>query len=176
MAAGLATANTTQTTSELPDHDNDGIPNIEDKDYERPLDGTGMEKTRTAKESNQGFRRGEIEEVKDADNDGIPNGQDQDYQRPEDGSNSPWISEDQRLEMIQNRFQLTDEQVNEIQNEAQTIIKNGDDLQTIRTQIQTKLEEYGIEEPNLGIGKGPNQGKQLQRQGSDFLPYLKSEI
>lgn len=161
VSAGLAAANTTQTTNELPDHDNDGIPNIEDEDYERPLDGTGLAKGQPVKESNQGFRRGKPEEVRDADNDGVPNGQDDDYQVPEDGSNSPWISEDQRLEMIQNRFQLTDEQVNEIQNEVQTMIKNGEEPQTIRAQIQTKLEEYGVEEPNLGIGNGQNQPSNL---------------
>lgn len=159
VTAGLAAANTTQTTTELPDNDNDEIPNIEDQNYEKPLDGTGYANGQQNQgKSNQGFGR-RPEEVRDVDNDGIPNRQDQDYERPEDGSNSPWITEDQRLEMFQNRFQLTDEQVNEIKNQVQTMIQNEEEPEKIKTEIQNKLEEYGIEEPNLGIGKGQNQGQ-----------------
>ena len=72
------------------DADGDGIPNGQDADWTRPLDGSGY------KDSNRVGRPGttvaelEAEQkamlARDDDGDGIPNGQDADWTRPLDGS------------------------------------------------------------------------------------------
>jgi hypothetical protein len=73
------------------DHDGDGIPNGQDPDWTRPLDGSGYKEQ---------YKKGVPEEAlaadakagnayqlaRDDDGDGIPNGQDPDWVRPLDGS------------------------------------------------------------------------------------------
>lgn len=67
-----------------------------------------------------------------------------------DGTNSPWVTEDQRLERFQDRFNLTDEQVESIQTEVQSMIENGATQDEIRATVTERLEAFGVEDPTLG--------------------------
>ena len=65
-----------------PDHDGDGIPNGQDKDY----DGAKARKGNNAKGFVDNDGDGVNDNALDSDGDGIPNGQDPDYEGPKDGS------------------------------------------------------------------------------------------
>jgi hypothetical protein len=73
-----------------PDHDQDGIPNGQDPDYERQ---TGVGKAQ-GKDSQKGHGFVDMDGdglndwAQDADGDGVPNGQDEDYIKPQNGSGS----------------------------------------------------------------------------------------
>lgn len=77
--------------------------------------------------------------------------------RPLDGSNSPWATEDERLELFQERFDLTDEQVAEIGTDVQALIDEDASREEIRDTVRERLEEYGVEDPTLGppADRGP---------------------
>lgn len=74
------------------DADGDGIPNCQDPDWSRPLDGSGY-KAQAGKGAGKGTTTAagtpagnSYRLARDADGDGIPNGQDPDWTRPLDGS------------------------------------------------------------------------------------------
>lgn len=95
----------------------------------------------------------------------VPNGKDQDYERPMDGSNSPWITEDERLEMFQDRYNLTDTQIEDIRIEVTSMIEEGVDRTEIRDTVLSKLQEFGVESPGeMGIGLGSQRSG--ERKGS----------
>ncbi len=68
----------------------------------------------------------------------------------QDGSNSPWVTGDERLDVFQERFDLTDGQVEAIQEEVTTMIENDASPDEIRSTITDMLSDYGVEEPELG--------------------------
>jgi hypothetical protein len=70
--------------------------------------------------------------------------------RPMNGTNSPWVTGDERLDLIQERFDLTDEQMNEIQTEVQSLVDEGASQDEIRSTVTEMLESYGVEDPTLG--------------------------
>lgn len=78
--------------------------------------------------------------------------------RPFDGHNSPWMTGDERLERFQERFGLTDEQVDQIRTEVQAMIQDGADHDAIRAQVQTMLENFGVDIPALGPMNGQHFG------------------
>lgn len=98
----------------------------------------------------------------DSDEDGTPNGIDQDYERPMDGSNSPWVTGDERLERFQERFDLSDEQVEQIKEEIEALSEDELDHEEIEVIVEKKLNEFDVEEPELG---GPRQKARGQGQG-----------
>jgi hypothetical protein len=71
------------------DADGDGIPNCQDPDWTRPLDGSGY-KVQARKGAGGGMAAGNsgyaYQLARDDDGDGVPNGQDPDWVKPEDGS------------------------------------------------------------------------------------------
>jgi len=74
------------------DADGDGVPNCQDPDWTRPLDGSGY-KAQAGKGAGKGTTAAaatpsgnSFQIARDADGDGIPNGQDPDWARPLDGS------------------------------------------------------------------------------------------
>lgn len=86
-----------------------------------------------------------------------------DADRPFDGHNSPWATGDEdRLEQFQERFALTDAQVEEIRAEVTSMIDDGATREEIRAQVVTMLEGYGVADPTLGpvdgqrLGTGPH--------------------
>jgi type II secretory pathway pseudopilin PulG len=73
------------------DADGDGIPNCQDPDWTRPLDGSGAKtqagKGAVAADATGAAGTGRAYQLaRDDDGDGIPNGQDPDWTRPLDGS------------------------------------------------------------------------------------------
>jgi hypothetical protein len=73
------------------DADGDGIPNGQDPDWTRPLDGSGAKaqyKKGAAAATPAGDAKGgyAYQLARDDDGDGVPNGQDPDWVRPEDGT------------------------------------------------------------------------------------------
>ncbi|AKH97768.1 hypothetical protein [Halanaeroarchaeum sulfurireducens] len=84
-----------------------------------------------------------------------------DVDRPLDGSNSPWATDDERLELFQERFDLTDEQVEEIQEAVESEMDADASRETIRNTVTEKLQEFGVDGPTLGptddrVGTGPH--------------------
>ncbi|MFB6133145.1 MAG: hypothetical protein ABEJ44_07065 [Halanaeroarchaeum sp.] len=81
--------------------------------------------------------------------------------RPLDGSNSPWVTGDERLDLFQDRFNLTDEQVTDIRTEVQSMIEDGATREEIRATVTEMLASYGVANPTLGppadgrLGAGP---------------------
>jgi hypothetical protein len=87
----------------------------------------------------------------------------------QDGSNSPWVTGDERLDMFQDRFDLTDDQIATIQDEVTTMIDDDAAPDEIRSTITDMLADYGVEDPALGppadggqsagpFGQGQGQG------------------
>lgn len=70
--------------------------------------------------------------------------------RPMDGSNSPWVTGDERLDRFQERFDLTDEQMDELQTTMAALIEDGASHDEIRTTVTEMLAEFGVEDPTLG--------------------------
>jgi hypothetical protein len=70
--------------------------------------------------------------------------------RPMDGSNSPWVTDDERLDVFQERFDLTDEQMAEIREAVLEKIDEGADREEIRDTVLAKLAAFGVEDPELG--------------------------
>ncbi|AOW79665.1 hypothetical protein HTSR_0466 [Halodesulfurarchaeum formicicum] len=79
-------------------------------------------------------------------------------EQAQDGSNSPWVTGDERLELFQERFDLTDEQVATIQSEVQSMIENDASPTEIRDTVRTMLADYGVENPTLGPSADGFQG------------------
>lgn len=76
---------------------------------------------------------------------------------PSDGTNTPWTADDARLEHIQDRYDLTDAQVEEIRDAVEAAMADGYDRLEIQQTVHDKLESFGIEvgEP---LGLGPAAG------------------
>lgn len=70
--------------------------------------------------------------------------------RPLDGSNGPWMTGDERLDRFQERFNLTDEQVDTIQDEVRAMIDDDVAPEEIRATVTQLLESFGVEDPTLG--------------------------
>lgn len=108
----------------------------------------------------------------DHDDDGIPNGLDENYERPRDCRNSPWILGDERLERLQEQFDLTDDQIAAIQEKVTLLIDEEAAPAEIMETIEEMLKEFGVENPEL-MGQGPHgmhrQGYQGHGRGS--CPY-----
>ncbi|MFB6113585.1 MAG: hypothetical protein ABEJ58_05720 [Halodesulfurarchaeum sp.] len=85
--------------------------------------------------------------------------------RPLDGSNSPWVTGDERLDAFQDRFNLTDEQIEQIQSEVTTMIEDGADRAEIRATITEMLTEFGVDDPVLGPAAGVGQQSSSFGQG-----------
>lgn len=68
----------------------------------------------------------------------------------QDGSNSPWVTGDERLDMFQERFNLTDDQVEAIQEEVTTRVDNDATPDEIQSTITEMLSDYGVDDPELG--------------------------
>ncbi|MFB6125421.1 MAG: hypothetical protein ABEJ59_05630 [Halanaeroarchaeum sp.] len=77
--------------------------------------------------------------------------------RPLDGANTPWLADDDRLDRIQERYDLTDAQVAEIQATLEEAMADGTSREEIQTVVHDSLESFGIEvgEP---LGLGPADG------------------
>lgn len=86
----------------------------------------------------------------------------------QDGSNSPWVTGDERLDMFQDRFNLTDSQVQSIQDEVTTMIENDAAPEDIQSTVTTMLADYGVEDPELGppADGGQNMGPFGQGNGA----------
>ncbi|WP_458190742.1 hypothetical protein [Haladaptatus sp. NG-WS-4] len=83
--------------------------------------------------------------------------------RPMDGSNSPWLTaDDDRLDRFQERFQLTDQQMNEIRETVRAKFADGADRDEVRATVQEMLASYGVDDTTLGphgpMGDGPHRG------------------
>jgi Spy/CpxP family protein refolding chaperone len=76
---------------------------------------------------------------------------------PRDGSNSPWVTGDERLERFQDRFDLTDDQMDEIQTDVQSLVESDATPEEIRATVTEMLESYGVADPTLGP---PADGRQ----------------
>ncbi|MEF8831049.1 MAG: hypothetical protein V5A23_05880 [Halobacteriales archaeon] len=86
--------------------------------------------------------------------------------RPMDGTNSPWVAGDERLDAFQERFDLTDDQVDAIRNEVQSMIDDGATQGEIRATVTEMLESFGVEDPTLGPPTDGGQGEGPFGQGA----------
>lgn len=78
--------------------------------------------------------------------------------RPLNGTYNPWTADDWRLDRIQARYDLTDEQVATIQDAVETALADGATPLEIRAVVHDQLEAFGIEvgEPlGPGAAMGP---------------------
>ena len=77
-----------------------------------------------------------------------------------DGSNSPWMTGDDRLDRFQDRFALTDEQVETIRTTVLPMIEEGAAREEIRETVLNQLDAFGVTEPSLGppADGGPGAG------------------
>ncbi len=57
-----------------------------------------------------------------------------------DGSNSPWVTGDERLERFQERFDLSDEQVEQIKGEIEALSEDELDHEEIEVIVEKKSE------------------------------------
>lgn len=73
-----------------------------------------------------------------------------DVDRALDGSNSPFVTGDERLEVFQDRFDLTDAQVERIQTEVTSMVDDDATQEDIRATVTDMLESYGVEDSTLG--------------------------
>ncbi|PTD93956.1 hypothetical protein C9439_05040, partial [archaeon SCG-AAA382B04] len=107
----------------------------------------------------------------DNEEDNLLKGFDGDYERPLDGSNSPWVTGDERLDFIQEKFDLTDSQLEEIRTGVISLIEEDADPQEIQDFITQKLEEFGVEDIEL-YGPGPHyhdkDGEFGEHRGTHF--------
>lgn len=111
--------------------------------------------------------RGGFDLQRDEDGDGTPNGVDENYERPMDGSNSPWIVEDERLGRFQERFDLTDAQMEEIKGEVDALTEEEMNQEEIRTVVENKLQEFGVEDPEFGGPRSGSRGRGRGRMDSE---------
>lgn len=75
--------------------------------------------------------------------------------RPMDGTNSPWTnSDDPRLERFQERYDLTDAEMEQVRAAVQETVLNGGDRTAIRAAVTEQLSEFGIDDPELGPVEG----------------------
>ena len=77
----------------------------------------------------------------------------------QDGSNSPWVTGDERLEMFQDRFNLTDSEVQSIQDEVTTMIENDAAPENVQSTVTSMLEDFGVEDPAVGQPVDGGQGE-----------------
>ncbi|MFC7045031.1 hypothetical protein ACFQH6_05975 [Halobacteriaceae archaeon GCM10025711] len=86
--------------------------------------------------------------------------------RPMDGSNSPWVTGDDRLDRFQDRFDLTDEQMETIRTAVVEQYESGATPAEMRATVTDLLAEFGVEDADLspvmdrqrlqdGTGDGP---------------------
>lgn len=75
-----------------------------------------------------------------------------------DGTNSPWVTGDERLDRFQDRFTLTDDQIETIQDEVTALIEGDATPDEIRSTITELLSDYGVENPALGHAAAGGQG------------------
>lgn len=87
----------------------------------------------------------------------------------QNASNSPWVTGDERLDYMQERFNLTDEQVSAIQTEVQSLVEENATHDEIRLTVTEMLESYGVEDPTLGppVEMGPGAGHGLMGSASE---------
>ncbi|MFB6082503.1 MAG: hypothetical protein ABEJ67_06745 [Halanaeroarchaeum sp.] len=70
--------------------------------------------------------------------------------RPLDGTNSPWLADDWRLDRIQDRYDLTDAQVDEVQAAVEAAVADGATPTETRTVVHETLADFGIDAEALG--------------------------
>lgn len=85
-------------------------------------------------------------------------GQAADADRPFDGSNSPWVTDDERLERFQERFGLTGAQMEQVRAEVTAMFQNGADHEAVREQVRAMLQEFGVDDRALGPMAGERIG------------------
>lgn len=76
---------------------------------------------------------------------------------------SPWVTDDERLDQFQDRFNLTDEQAETLQTVVQEQIDEGASPDEIHETVTEHLEAFGVEEPTLG----PDADRERGGMGSD---------
>jgi len=75
--------------------------------------------------------------------------------RPMDATNSPWTNpDDPRLERFQERYDLTDAEMEQVRAAVQETVRNGGDRTAIRAAVTEQLSEFGIDDPELGPVEG----------------------
>ncbi len=77
----------------------------------------------------------------------------------QDGSNSPWVTGDERLDRFQDRFGLTDSEVQSIRDEVTAAIENDGAPEDVRSTVTSMLEDLGVEDPELGPPADGGQGE-----------------
>lgn len=89
--------------------------------------------------------------------------------RPMDGANSPWLNPDgPRAELFQERFGLTDAQMEQIRAAVTEQIQNGADRTEVRATVTEMLGEFGVESPVLGPADGRFGQGAARGQGHGF--------
>jgi hypothetical protein len=86
-----------------------------------------------------------------------------------DGTHSPFVTGEERLELFEDRFDLTDEQVTAIQDEVRSMVEDDAAGEDIRATVTEMLESYGVEDPTLGPhadGSGAGSGPHGPADGS----------
>lgn len=110
---------------------------------------------------------------RDEDNDKTPNRIDTDYERPMDGRNSPWVIEDERLDRFQERFELSDAQMEEIKKEIDALSEEEIDHEEIEVIVERKLKGFGINDPELGGPREGSRGRGRKARGNyENCPYV----
>lgn len=90
-----------------------------------------------------------------------------DADRPMDGSNGPWTDpDDPRAEMFQERFGLTDAQMEQIRATVREKVENGADRTEVRATVMAMLGEFGVDDPALGPAAGDGHHGQHGMAGS----------
>ena len=83
-------------------------------------------------------------------------------------SNNPWSTGDERLDRFQERFDLTEEQVQSIQVEVQSMLNEDASREDIRHTVRSMLSNFGVEDPALGRPSDGAQSKRAIRQANGY--------
>lgn len=88
-----------------------------------------------------------------------------DQDRPMDGSNSPWVVQDERLDMFQERFDLTDQQMSELQSEIPEDPSHEEIEETVSSYMDSQGIDFEHQGPREERGQGHGAGNAMHRRG-----------
>lgn len=70
--------------------------------------------------------------------------------RPADGTNSPWLVGDDRLDRIQERYDLTDAEIETVRAAAAAAAADGLEPGELRSVVEAELAELGVDDAGAG--------------------------
>ncbi|KXB03604.1 hypothetical protein AKJ47_01925 [candidate division MSBL1 archaeon SCGC-AAA261G05] len=111
----------------------------------------------------------------EADEPAAANESDEDWQCGMNGNRDHARSLEAKLDMLAERFDLTDEEVEEIEEKISTAIEEGTEPTEIREEVMSILEDYGVEIPeDLGPAKRQELRGHRRQNGECEGPFHES--